>query len=344
MSIRLLQGFEDKERWNNYVDKSLFSSLYHREEWKDILEKSFGHKAYYLLSENAVGEIDGILPLVHLKSFLFGSFLVSLPYFNYGGICANSPEVYSRLLEEGVALADNLNAKHIELREIRLLQSRLQMKSAKCTMLLNLPASSDELWNLLPSKLRSQVRKPQKEGLSIRMGREEELDSFYRVFSANMRDLGTPVYSKSFFRNILTGFPNSASICSVYKEDVPVASGFLIGFKEKLEIPWASSLRTFNHHSPNMLLYWNVLKFACDRGYRSFDFGRSTPGEGTYRFKEQWGAQPLPLYWYYWVRNGASLPQLNPKNPKYKMAIQIWKKLPVGLTQVIGPSIVRNIP
>jgi hypothetical protein len=125
---------------------------------------------------------------------------------------------------------------------------------------------------------------------------------------------------------------------------MPVASGFLIGFKETLEIPWASSLREYNAQSPNMLLYWTALRFACERGFKTFDFGRSTPGGGTYRFKEQWGAKPVPLYWYYWMRNGGALPELNPNNPKYRSAIALWKHLPVGLTKVLGPFIVRNLP
>ena len=159
-----------------------------------------------------------------------------------------------------------------------------------------------------------------------------------------MRELGTPVYPKSFFKNILETFQESAWICSVYKDEEPVASGFLFGFKDRLDIPWASSKREYDRFNPNMLLYWNSLKFACENGYRIFDFGRSTPGEGTYKFKEQWGAKPIQLYWHYWLKNNGPLPELNPKNPKYQMAIKIWQKLPVAVTRFIGPMIVKNIP
>ena len=183
-----------------------------------------------------------------------------------------------------------------------------------------------------------------KEGMITRIGQLEELDSFYEVFSINMRDLGTPVYSKEFFRNILTVFPENTWICSVYKDKQPVASGLLIGFREILEIPWVSSIRKYNPLRPNILLYWTVLQYACEKGFKIFDFGRSTPGEGTYLFKEQWGAKPVPLYWYYWMRNSGSLPELNPKNPKYKQAIEVWKRLPVGLTRVLGPTISKNLP
>ena len=125
---------------------------------------------------------------------------------------------------------------------------------------------------------------------------------------------------------------------------MPVASGFLIGFKKRLEIPWASSLKEYNKLSPNMLLYWSVLKFAIENGYKQFDFGRSSIESGTYRFKEQWGAKPIQLYWYYWLSNGGKLPELNPHNPKYQTAINIWKRLPLSVTKIIGPRIVKNLP
>jgi FemAB-related protein (PEP-CTERM system-associated) len=212
-------------------------------------------------------------------------------------------------------------------------------------MRLELPQDSGELWKTFPSKLRSQIRRPEKEGMYVKSGGDEELDSFYAVFSVNMRDLGTPVYSKEFFRTVMKEFPETAWISTVYtKTGDPAASGFFVGFKNIVEIPWASSLRWYNHCSPNMLLYWSALKSSCEKGYSVFDFGRSTPDEGTFKFKEQWGAKPVQLYWQYWMRNGGLLPQLNPKNPKYRIAIKIWQHLPVSLTRLIGPGIVKNLP
>lgn len=343
MSVRLLKE-SDKELWDRYVMSSDNATGYHLTGWKDVIERSFGHKALYLLAEKK-GSLQGVLPLVRLKSLLFGNYLVSLPYFNYGGICADTEECFGELLEEASRLASAEGAAYIEYRHTRRSTRGLPEKTAKVCMHLDLPGSEDALWSTFPSKLRSQIRRPSKEGLQARIGKAEEIDSFYSVFAANMRDLGTPVYSREFFRNIIRVFPESSWICTVYTGDGrPAASGFLVGFKKKLEIPWASSLRSLNHLSPNMLLYWTALRFACEQGFRSFDFGRSTPGEGTYRFKEQWGAKPVPLYWHYWLRNGTTLPELNPKNPKYRLAIKIWQRLPVGLTRLIGPSIVKNLP
>ena len=298
---------------------------------------------YLLAMENQA--IAGVLPLVRLKSLLFGNYMVSMPFFNYGGFCADRPDIRAGLLHEAVRIADAEGSSHVELRETDRLDLGLPVKTSKVSMRLELPARAELLWKSFSAKLRSQIRRPEKEGMTVRVGRADELESFYRVFSINMRDLGTPVYAKQFFANILDEFPESTWIHTVYaKSGEPVAAGFLVGFKDMLEIPWASSLRSYNQHSPNMLLYWSVLSFACEKGYRVFDFGRSTPGEGTFRFKEQWGAHPTQLHWHYWLRGGVKMPELNPKNAKYRTAIQLWRKLPLGITKVLGPAIVKNLP
>ncbi len=298
-----------------------------------------------MLAEDGAGKILGILPLVHLASVLFGNFIVSMPYFNYGGICADTPEAGRELFKEAVRIAEKEGAEHIEMRHTRPTDLDVKEKRAKVSMKLSLPGTSGELWKSFPSKLRNQINRPLKESMLARVGGHEELDDFYKVFSANMRDLGTPVYPKDFFRNILNEFPDTAWIITVrLKNGGPAAAGFFTGFKDTVEIPWASSLRSCNKYAPNMLLYWTGLKTAAGKGYKVFDFGRSTPGEGTYRFKEQWGAVPAQLYWHYWVRNNGPMPELNPKNPRYRLGIKLWKKLPVGLTRIMGPMIVRNLP
>ncbi len=343
VNIRLYRE-QDRQRWDQYAMGSDESSCYHLIAWKDIIEKSFGHRTLYVLAEDGRHEIQGVLPLVQLKSFLFGNFIVSLPFFNYGGICADRSEIRGQLFQKALQIARESGAKHVELRHTYPING-LQVKTTKVSMRLVIPPNPDDLWDAFPSKLRSQVHRPIKEGMFAKIGREDMLDDFYSIFSINMRDLGTPVYPKEFFKNILKAFPASASICAVCtKYHEPVAAGFLVGFKGILEIPWASSLRSYNRFSPNMLLYWSVLRLACERGYKVFDFGRSTLGEGTYKFKEQWGAKPVQLYWHYWLKNGDRMPELNPKNPKYRIAIDLWKKLPVGLTRLIGPSIVKNLP
>jgi FemAB-related protein (PEP-CTERM system-associated) len=343
-SVRILQD-SDLARWDQYVSASDEATCYHLSGWKSVIEQSFKHKAYYLFAEDSKGQIQGILPLVNLKSILFGNFLISMPYFNYGGICANGADYMAQLMDAAISIAIEHKAAHIELRHFRPLAFSLSVKTTKVAMRLQLPSDPDDLWKSLSSKLRSQIKRPMKEGMYAALGGEECLDHFYDVFAENMRDLGTPVYGKDFFRNILIQFPSSTRICTVFtKEGIAVASGFLVGFKKVLEIPWASSLRSHRNSSPNMLLYWTSLKYACENGYTTFDFGRSTPGEGTYKFKEQWGAKPVQLFWHYWLRNDSSLPELNPHNPKYRMAVKVWRKLPLSITKLIGPAIVGNLP
>jgi FemAB-related protein (PEP-CTERM system-associated) len=333
----------DRERWDAYVHSAPAAHGYHRAGWASVIERSFGQRPYYLLSENA-GHIDGVLPLVRLRSRLFGDFMVSLPYLNYGGSCAATAAIDAELVQEAIRLAQSERVEYLELRLTRPDGFGLHVKSSKVSMRLPLPSDSETLWKSFPSKLRNQINRPIKEGMTVRIGGIDEVDSFYSVFSANMRDVGTPVYSQRFFEHVLRTFPESARICSIYHEDRPIASGLVLGFRDMLEIPWASSLRSANRLAPNMLLYWSFLKYACENGYRVFDFGRSSKDAGTYRFKEQWGARPLPLYWHYWLRDGAVMPELNPANPKYRLAIEVWKRLPLGVTRLIGPAIVRNIP
>lgn len=344
MKIHLYDpGYRDA--WDRYVMSEGEASCYHLIGWKEVIEESFGHKTCYLLSQDNAGKINGILPLVRLHSLLFGSFAVSLPFFNYGGICADDYHIRDRLLTEAVDMARDMGIRHMELRHSRNLLRDQPVKTSKVSMRLPLPGTKEALFASFGSKLRSQVQRAVKEGMVARIGGLEELESFYHVFSRNMRDLGTPVYPGRFFRNILKKFPDTTRIGTVYTRDSrPVASGMLVGFKDTMEIPWASSLRDFNRFGPNMLLYSSVLEFACEAGYKVFDFGRSTPGEGTYKFKEQWGAKPVQLYWHYWLKNGEPMPEINPHNPKYELAIKIWQHLPVRLTKLIGPQLVKNLP
>jgi len=334
-----------RDAWDEYVRAKPEASCYHLTGWRDVIEESFGHRTWYLLSHDNAGNINGILPIVHLKSFLFGSFGISMPFLNYGGICSDNSEALDNLTREARSIADIAGMDHIEMRHSGNVLPDVPAKTSKVTMRRELPSTVGKLIDSFGSKLRSQVKRGIKEGMYVKTGGLDELKNFYHVFSRNMRDLGTPVYPERFFRNILAKFPATTWISTVYdRENNPVASGFLIGFKDTMEIPWASSLKESNRFGSNMLLYSSVLEFACRAGYKIFDFGRSTPGEGTYKFKEQWCARPEQLYWHYFLKNGGKIPEINPHNPKYTMAIKVWQHLPVRLTKIIGPSLVKNLP
>jgi len=210
-------------------------------------------------------------------------------------------------------------------------------------MILDLPESSDMLMNSFKAKLRSQIKKPIKEGLQAKIGGLELLEDFYYVFLINMRDLGSPVHSKNFIKNLLEEFPDKAKIVIVHKDHNPLACGLVIGFKTTLQNPWASALKEYSKLSPNMLLYWTMLEYGCNNGYSSFDFGRSTPGEGTYKFKEQWGAKPALLYWHYISTDNRAISEESDEKSKFNKAIEYWKRLPVSVTKIIGPMIRKHI-
>jgi FemAB-related protein (PEP-CTERM system-associated) len=337
-----LMADDQAVKWDAYVETKPEASGYHRWVWRDVIHRSFGHQTRYLAALRD-GEICGVLPLCILNSRLFGHFVVSLPFFNYGGVVADDDAAQAALLERAIALTGGEGASHLELRMTRPLSSDWVTKTNKVGLFLGLPDDPVELWDGFKAKLRSQIRRPEREGMTVRFGGAELLDDFYRVFSRNMRDLGTPVYDKSLFATILDAVPESR-IAVVDYQGMAVAAGFLIGHRGRLEIPWASTIRDFNRLAPNMLLYWKVLEWACQNGYQEFDFGRSTEGAGTYRFKRQWGAEPRPFYWCYWLADGGDLPEINPNNPKYKWPIVVWKKLPLCVTERVGPAIVRNLP
>jgi FemAB-related protein (PEP-CTERM system-associated) len=274
---------------------------------------------------------------------MFGCFLTSMAFVNYGGIVADHAGARRALLEGAAQTAKTVGAAHIELRQDEPIETEWPVRSHKVSMRLPLPPEYDMLMKAYPSKLRSQIRRAQKEGMDVRLGGAELLGDYYQVFARCMRDLGTPVYERSFFQAILDTFPKEVRLCVVSLQGSPLAAGLVYGFRRTLEIPWAASDKRYSRLAPNMLLYSAVLEYACREGYTEFDFGRSSVDSGTYRFKQQWGAQPRQLYWYYWLAEGRDVPQLNPDNPKYR-AIALWQRLPLSVANLVGPHIVKYLP
>lgn len=332
------------DRIKHYVENSHAASVYHLPAWGELIKRIFGHDSYYFYAENATGNICGVLPIIRLKSHLFGDYMVSMPYFNYGGAIANDSEIESALMNEAVTLAKQLGTEHIEFRDHIKREGDWKHRTDKVNMLLELPEDIESLNKKLGSKIRAQIRRPLREGAEIVKGGIELLDDFYNVFSYNMRDLGTPVYSKQFFLEMLKTFPDNTSIVIIRIKEKAAAAGFLIGFHDRMEIPWASTIKQYNRYSVNMLLYWEVLNLAIEMNYKIFDFGRSSKDSGTYRFKKQWGATPLQLYWHYWLKSKTDIPQINPSNPKYRIFIKTWQHLPLFLANRIGPALIKNIP
>ena len=333
---------EDKV-WNDYVEKHPAATIHHLTQWRDILRKTYGIESFNFLAQDSFQKVVGILPLVRLKSRLFGDLLVSMPYFQRGGAIADHPSIEKALIQAANEKAAQLGIEYIEYRD-DIPREELPVQSHKVNMVLSLPDSKEALWSNFSPKLRAQIKRPQRLEPRILIGGKEYLSDFYKVYSRNMRDLGSPAHSRMFVENILDAFPGQSWIIVIHMNNVPVSAGLLLGYNDIMEIPLASTIRKANVHSMNMLLYWEVLKMAVIHGYKYFDFGRSSKDAGTYRFKRQWGAEPRQLYWHYWLGNAGELPSLNPSNPKYALIINIWKKLPVRLTQWLGPLVVKNIP
>jgi serine/alanine adding enzyme len=344
MEIKLL-GPESDSLWNDYVESNQNASIYHLTGWKNVIERVFGHESYYFYAIDDDGLIKGVLPLARLDSLIFGNFMVSLPFFNYGGVLAENEAIESHLFLRAAALARELNCEHILYRQQKKLSIDYPCNLNKVNVSLELPDSVDALFKQFKAKLRSQIKRPLREGIEIHIGHEELLPDFYNVFSVNMRDLGTPVYAKQFFYEIFKAFPNNCHLVTAKINEKPVGAAFLLGYRNSIEVPWASTLRQYNSIGANMFLYSEMLKFSIEKGYKTFDFGRSSVDSGTLRFKKQWGALTTrQLYWYTWTDEGYEAANISPNNPKYQVAIKAWKQLPLIVANVIGPMIVKNIP
>jgi FemAB-related protein (PEP-CTERM system-associated) len=332
------------QRWDEYVQHRPAATGYHLSSWARVFNKAFGHETRYLAAESG-GEIVGILPVVVFKSRFLRRFSVSLPFVNYGGVVADTPEVERALVEAAIDETRAMGGEYLELRHTRQMFPSYPSKQHKVAMVLPLKENEEQQWTALDRKIRNQVRKAEKSQLCATIGGAELVDAFYDVFAHNMRDLGTPAYGKAWFQQILANFPDNARVFCVWRGEQPIAASYVFWHGDTVEVPSASALRAFNPLCPNTLLYWEMLKFAAGRGFRNFDFGRSTPGAGTYDFKRQWGAQPHPLTWEYWLASGDDeLPDFSPQNPRVQWAIEVWRHLPVPVTRAVGPLVVRNIP
>lgn len=312
--------------------------------WLAVLHRGLGQEIF-AVEARAHGRTCGYLPLAFVDTVLFGKFLVSLPYLNSNGVIAAAADVQSLLIDRAVALAQELGVNHLELRHETPIQhaSLTGEMASKVQMRRELPATTELLWKGFDSKLRNQLRKGEKNGFVIDWGGADQIDPFYAVLSENMRDLGTPFYGRELFRAILRTFPGEAEIAVVRDGPKAIAAALLLHGNKYTEVPTASSLKDYNHRCANMWMYHQLLARAVERGQRTFDFGRSTFGGPTFQFKKQWGTVATPATWQYASFSG-QIGAMRPDNPRYERMIKLWRRLPVRLTQYLGPPIVRGIP
>jgi FemAB-related protein (PEP-CTERM system-associated) len=285
-----------------------------------------------------------VLPLIDFRMPLGRGKLVSLPFCDVGGVLAEDAEAADLLLDAAASVARKIKSRFLELRCGRsggADTALADQQAAKVRMVLNLPTGAEELLAGFRAKLRSQIKKPLRDGLTACIGGSELLEDFYKIFCENMRDLGSPVHSKRWIKSVVAAYGDRARLGLVHAPDgSPAAGGIVLLQRSTVSIPWASALRRYNSFNPNMLLYWTFLAFAADNGYARFDFGRSTPGEGTFKFKEQWGAHPEPLCWLIFTPDGRLRPAGDLEGTPSKnrrRAEAVWRRLPLVLTNLVGP-------
>ena len=336
-----LSSAQRRAEWTALVEGGAAGSTFcHHVAWADVLADALGHEPHYL-AVRSDDRITAILPTIHVRSRLFGDYLLSMPFLNYGGP-AGDPAAAPRLAGEAIALARTLGVDLLELRTRESGLAGMSESNRKLMVWLDLPDSATTLWDdVFRSKLRGKIKRPMKEGMETRFG-VDQLDAFYSVFARNMRDLGTPVLPRRFFDLVAERVPG-AMVGAVYHQGEPVAAGFGFLYGTEFEMTWASSLRESNTMKPNMLLYWDFMQRVIENGGRLFNFGRSTPGSSTHDFKLGWGGYDQPLPWAQWSPGGVAATP-SPDRPVFRAATAVWSRLPLAISNRLGPLISPSLP
>lgn len=345
LEIRLLQDENDEKRWDDFARDSPSSTFYHQIGWRNVIERTYGHKPYYLFAQENK-QIVGILPLFFISNYIFGKRLVSLPFAPYGGVCSGNANVIKGLLTQANKLMMDLNTKYVELRCFSddIATDALPKNDQYITSILKLSCDPDNIWRLMNQKRRNTVRKAYKYGLTTETGEEYEgIEEFYSLYARNMRELGTPVHSAKFFSELKVEFPHSIRATFVRYEGKIIAGIFLLLSNNTITSGWGASLRDYLYYAPNDLLYWEAIKYGCEQGFEHFDFGRSLAGSGSAKFKKEWGSVEVKLKYCYLLNNTDKIPHLNPSIPKYARLSKIWRRLPLMITNRLGPIIRKSI-
>lgn len=330
--------------WDALVARSTGGSFCHHSGWRRVFDEALALETVFL-SAGRGRALEGALPLVRMPTLGGGRVLVSMPFLNYGGPLGDGA-TREALARAALELARNSGDRRVELR----CRQPLALSGAredygpgrdKLTVVLELPDDPEVLFqDRFRAKLRSQVRRPMKEDMEARFG-PDQLGAFYGVFRENMRDLGTPVLPRRLFELLVEVFGGAVEFGAVYHDGRPVAAGCGFHWGDEFEMTWASSLRAFNRLSPNMLLYWRFMERCIEAGRTAFNFGRSTPGAGTHRFKSQWGGDDEPLHWVQWPADAAG-PDAD--SAAFRWATRAWQRLPLPVAGWLGPKLARRIP
>lgn len=331
---------KDENLWDEFVKNHPAGRFVHLSGYKKVIKEVYGHKPVYLMAKD--DRIRGILPLFLIKS-PFGKYLVSVPFLDYAGICAATPEAEESLLSAAIEMARKEDVRYLELRNLEEISGNLMTIKDHVSPVLSLNDTLEVMWKGFKPKMRNHIKKAEKSGLVPDRG-IKYLKDFYEVFSYKMKELGTPAHSPAFFKKMIEEFGDKTRIFVVQKDHKTIGALFAILFKDTAYGPWASSSSSYFNYCPNNLLYWEAIKYSCQKGYRYFDFLRSQWGSGTFKFKEQWGAEPKQLYYQYWLKGSGRIPKIDPNSLKYRIFSSCWRKLPLSTTRIFGPMIRRYIP
>lgn len=345
-AVRTYQS-SDAQAWDNFIQTSPQATFCHLSGWSAVIKRVWGHQPHHLLVEQA-GKIKGVLPLFHVKSRLFGSMLVSTPNAVYGGIVADDIETQIALLDETKSLAAKLKVDYLELRDAVATNEtddqELQRKDLYFTFVHPITTNEDAMMKSFPRDVRTMIRKGAKNDLTSQVGREELLDEFYDVYATSVKNLGTPVFPKKLFAEFLREFPHASDILLI-RQGNKVAGGVLSFYFRDTVLPYyGGAYGEFYRAGINNFMYWELMRHAAAKGLTRFDFGRSKTGTGAYEFKRGWGMEVRALPYQFYLVRAKEMPNLNPTNPKYELMINLWKRLPLSVTKVIGPMIVKNLP
>ncbi len=328
-------------RWDEFVAACTEATFFHRSGWQTIVTGIFGHAAFFLYAERD-GVIEGVLPLAQVKSRLFGNSLISLPFAVYGGVASSSPEAVAALESEAQTIAQTLGVDHLEFRNLTHRHADWPMQDLYVSFRKELQPDVEANMQAIPRKQRAMVRKGIKHGLRSEI--DANVDRFFALYADNVHRHGTPAMPKRYFEALLAVFGNDTEVLTVVDGDGrPLSSVLSFYFRDEVLPYYAGDDVAARELAANDFKYWELMRRACERGIRVFDYGRSKQGTGSFAFKKNWGFEPQPLFYEYCLYKRDSIPQNNPSNAKYRLLIEAWRRMPIGLANWLGPFIVRNL-
>ncbi len=328
------------QRWNDFVNEQPNATFFHRAEWLDVIHRAFGHRGHYFYTERD-GQITAILPLFHLKTLMFGNALMSVPFCVYGGVVSDNEEDRQALINHACDLAKELKVDYLEMRNQYQREADWPGKELYVTFRKNIAPESEDNMMAIPRKQRAMVRKGIKAGLTSAV--ENDVDKLYQCYSESVRNLGTPVFSKKYFAILKEVFGDDCEVRIVSKDQEVVAGVMSFYFKNEVLPYYGGGVHAARKLYANDFMYWEVMEHARQRGIEVFDYGRSKVDSGSYRFKKHWGFEPEPLHYSYFLVASPEVPNISPNNPKYKFFVDAWRRMPLGISNRLGPWLARQL-